>query len=64
MFKLLDDNVKQLTKEDAASDEDPFIKIGQSVADIIRNSGSRFSIGVYGEWGTGKTTLMRQSPVI
>ena len=56
MFKLLDDDITLL---DENSPEDVFVKISQSVANLIRNSGSRFSIGVYGEWGTGKTTLMR-----
>lgn len=30
-----------------------------SLADIIRSSDPQFTIGIYGEWGTGKTTLMK-----
>ena len=30
----------------------------EKLADIIRNSTPRFSIGIFGGWGTGKTTLM------
>src|SRR5215475_11112292 len=26
---------------------------------VIQGSSPRFSIGIYGDWGTGKTTLMR-----
>jgi hypothetical protein len=29
-----------------------------NLADIIKNSKPRFSIGIFGGWGTGKTTLM------
>jgi len=37
-----------------------FDAYSDTVVDIIKNSYPRFSIGIYGEWGTGKTTLMRQ----
>jgi hypothetical protein len=30
-----------------------------TIANMIRSSTPRFTVGVYGEWGTGKTTLMR-----
>jgi hypothetical protein len=28
-------------------------------ADIIENSSARFTVGIFGDWGTGKTTLMK-----
>jgi Cdc6-like AAA superfamily ATPase len=31
----------------------------QVITNIIKKSYPKFSIGVFGEWGTGKTTLMR-----
>jgi predicted KAP-like P-loop ATPase len=36
-----------------------FKRYSQSIAKLIRNSDHKFSIGIYGEWGTGKTTLMK-----
>jgi len=35
-----------------------FNSISRTIANIIRNSVPHFTIGIYGEWGTGKTTLM------
>jgi ABC-type Na+ transport system ATPase subunit NatA len=58
MFKLLSDDIALI---DERSPEDVFIKISQSVSNLIRISNSRFSIGIYGEWGKGKTTLMRMT---
>lgn len=58
MFKLLDDDIRPF-KDRIDSPDDPFIKISGSTARLVRNSGSRFTIGIYGEWGTGKTTLMK-----
>ena len=43
-------------------DPDPildFNKYAESIAKIVRYSDPKFSIGIYGEWGTGKTTLMK-----
>jgi ABC-type multidrug transport system ATPase subunit len=36
-----------------------FGKYSRLLANIIANSPPRFSVGVFGGWGTGKTTLMR-----
>ena len=36
-----------------------FKQYSNTMANVIKNSDPRFSIGIYGEWGTGKTTLMR-----
>jgi predicted KAP-like P-loop ATPase len=32
---------------------------GDSIVSMVRTSYAKFSIGIYGEWGTGKTTLMK-----
>ena len=36
-----------------------FESIAKTLANMIKNSHPRFTTGIYGEWGTGKTTLMR-----
>ena len=36
-----------------------FISLSKTIANVIRNSTPHFTIGIYGEWGTGKTTLMK-----
>ena len=36
-----------------------FISLGKTIARIIKDSTPHFTIGIYGEWGTGKTTLMK-----
>ncbi len=36
-----------------------FISLGKTIAKIIKDSTPHFTIGIYGEWGTGKTTLMK-----
>jgi len=35
-----------------------FKSLGKTIAKIIKDSTPHFTIGIYGEWGTGKTTLM------
>jgi len=36
-----------------------FISLSETISNIIRNSIPHFTVGIYGEWGTGKTTLMK-----
>ncbi len=36
-----------------------FDSLGFTVSNIIRSSSPHFTVGIYGEWGTGKTTLMK-----
>lgn len=36
-----------------------FDSLSGAISNIIRNSTPHFTIGIYGEWGTGKTTLMK-----
>ncbi|MGI0040866.1 MAG: KAP family P-loop NTPase fold protein, partial [Nitrosopumilaceae archaeon] len=38
---------------------DDFTSLGITIAKIIKDSTPHFTIGIYGEWGTGKTTLMK-----
>jgi len=35
-----------------------FVSLSNTIANIIKDSTPHFTIGIYGEWGTGKTTLM------
>src|SRR3989304_5752913 len=36
-----------------------FDSLSKTISNIIKNSTPHFTIGIYGEWGTGKTTLMK-----
>jgi DNA replication protein DnaC len=47
---LIDDVEKRPTHE--------FSSLSKTISNIIRSSTPHFTIGIYGEWGTGKTTLM------
>jgi len=49
---ILIDNVEKKPTHD-------FNSLGRTIANIIKNSNPHFTIGIYGEWGTGKTTLMK-----
>ena len=44
--------------ETKVNPSDDFHLLANSIARIIRDSDPHFTIGIYGEWGTGKTTLM------
>ncbi len=36
-----------------------FAALAKTISTIVKNSTPHFTIGIYGEWGTGKTTLMK-----
>jgi ABC-type Na+ transport system ATPase subunit NatA len=36
-----------------------FPRYSKGLSDIIQHSDPQFTIGIFGEWGTGKTTLMK-----
>jgi len=48
---ILIDDIEQKPTHD-------FNSLGSTIANIVHNSNPHFTIGIYGEWGTGKTTLM------
>lgn len=48
-----------LLDEPAVNPELGFKEYGQALSEIIRHSPPRFAIGIFGDWGSGKTTLMR-----
>src|SRR6478672_11607857 len=35
-----------------------FGRYSQKLAELIKNSDPKFTVGIFGKWGTGKTTLM------
>jgi len=49
---ILIDNVETNPTKD-------FTSLSRTISQIIKNSIPHFTIGIYGEWGTGKTTLMK-----
>ena len=51
-------SIKVLTDEVEGHSVLGFDPYAQGIVDMINGTNPRFSIGVYGEWGSGKTTLM------
>lgn len=51
--------LKIITDEPATEDVLDFSRYSEQLANIIMNSTARFTIGIFGGWGTGKTTLMK-----
>ncbi len=49
-----------LIDDPAAAPDLGFQEYAVALSDIVRNSTPEFAIGIFGSWGTGKTTLMRQ----
>lgn len=52
--------IQFITDNHALEPLNDFDKLSESIVLNIKNSEPQFTIGIYGEWGTGKTTLMRQ----
>ena len=53
-------SIKILTDDVEKEPTSEFQKISQKVVGIIFGTFPKITIGIYGEWGTGKSTLMRQ----
>jgi len=51
-------DIKIITDEPTLDDALDFKNYANTLANIILNSTPRFSVGIFGGWGTGKTSLM------
>lgn len=51
--KILND-----TEDDPPTSD--FDKYSKTIANLVKFSDPHFTVGIYGEWGTGKTTLMKK----
>ena len=58
-IRILTDIPFELSSVGQLEDALNFSKYSDTIADIITNSDPRFAVGIFGGWGTGKTTLMR-----
>jgi hypothetical protein len=61
---LPDEDIKILPDEEEAhpisiTNNFDFIRCSEVIANLIKSAETRYSIGIYGEWGSGKTTLMK-----
>ena len=56
---ILTDDVNFKNPVKPGGGEFDFQKYSDAIVSIINGSDPKFSIGIYGEWGSGKTTLMR-----
>jgi uncharacterized protein YjbI with pentapeptide repeats len=45
--------------EDPSKEAPDFTQYSQNLSKIIINSDPQFTVGIFGDWGTGKTTLMK-----
>jgi tetratricopeptide (TPR) repeat protein len=52
------DGVKIVVDQPVLNGVLDFDKYSKRLANVVQNSKPRFTIGVFGRWGTGKTTLM------
>jgi predicted KAP-like P-loop ATPase len=48
-----------IVTDEAITDALDFDNYSQAISNIITNSVPRFTVGIYGGWGTGKTTMMQ-----
>ncbi|MCK4576334.1 hypothetical protein KAU34_07995, partial [candidate division WOR-3 bacterium] len=63
MRKINKKNIKFLSDQPLTADKEQEIRFGhqgiaQSLQKIIFNSPTPFTIGLFGKWGTGKTTIL------
>ena len=55
-----DNNIIKIIVDDPAEEDAlDFQRYSQNLANIIKATKPKFAVGIFGKWGTGKTTLMR-----
>ena len=59
MSEIIQRKLQILVDEPETELDDEFLKISQNISEVITNSTPRFTIGITGKWGTGKTTMMK-----
>lgn len=52
--------IKILTDDVEIKPGKGFERLSDTIVSFIRGSDPKFTVGIYGDWGTGKTTLMKQ----
>jgi predicted KAP-like P-loop ATPase len=52
-------NKISIITDEPITDAPDFDKYSEALSNIIANSKPRFTVGIYGGWGTGKTTIMQ-----
>lgn len=50
--KILTDDIELIPTKD-------FIRLADTIVSFVKGSDPKFTVGIYGDWGTGKTTLMK-----
>jgi len=48
-----------IATDEPITDAPDFDNYSRAISNIITNSVPRFTVGIYGGWGTGKTTMMQ-----
>ena len=48
-----------IATDEPITDAPDFDNYSRAISNIITNSVPRFTVGIYGGWGTGKTTIMQ-----
>jgi Cdc6-like AAA superfamily ATPase len=53
------DTDTRISTDEPTKEAEDFREYSRKLSKIIINSEPRFTVGIYGEWGTGKTTIMQ-----
>ena len=57
-YSEMSDRIRIITDDPTEDGILDFPRYSNCIANLIENSKPRFTVGIFGGWGTGKTTLM------